>query len=85
MKQYRIALVGATGMVGRTFMKVLEEFQLPVSKYVLFASSRSAGSKVTFNGKDYTIQELTEHSFDEGFDIALFSAGGSVSAKFAPI
>lgn len=85
MKEYRIAVVGATGMVGRTFLKVLEEYKLPVSEYVLFASSRSAGSKLVLGEKEYTVQELTEHSFDSGFDIALFSAGGSISAKFAPI
>lgn len=85
MKEIRLAVVGATGMVGRTFLQVLTEFNLPVSKYVLFASARSAGSQVDFLGKTYTIQELTETSFDEGFDVALFSAGGSISAKFAPI
>lgn len=85
MKKYRIAVVGATGMVGRTFVKILEEYNLPVSEYVLFASKRSAGNTIQFFGKDYVIQELNENSFDSGFDIALFSAGGSVSAKFAPV
>ena len=85
MKQYKIAVVGATGMVGRTFLKVLEEYKLPAESYTLFASARSAGSTVKFMGEDYTIKELTETSFDEGFDIALFSAGGSTSEKFAPI
>ena len=85
MKNYRIAIVGATGMVGRTFIKVFEEYKLPVSEYVLFASSRSAGKQIEFFGKDYTVQELNEESFDSGFDIAVFSAGGSISAKFAPI
>lgn len=85
MKQYKIAVVGATGMVGRTFLKVLEERKLPAESYTLFASARSAGSKLTFMGEEYTIRELNEHSFDEGFDIALFSAGGSTSEKFAPI
>lgn len=85
MKKYRIAVVGATGMVGRTFLKVLEELQLPAKEYVLFASSRSAGSKLPFMGTEYTVQELNETAFDSGFDIALFSAGGSTSEKFAPI
>lgn len=85
MKQYRIAVVGATGMVGRTFLKVLEEFNLPVSKYKLFASARSAGKKLTLLGQEYTVEELTEQSFDEGFDLALFSAGAGISKKFAPI
>lgn len=85
MKKYKIAVVGATGMVGRTFLKVLEERKLPAESYTLFASARSAGSKITFMGEEYTIRELNESSFDEGFDIALFSAGGSISEKFAPI
>ena len=85
MKKYNIAVVGATGMVGRTFLKVLEETKLPVENYYLFASKRSAGTKVTFMGKEYTVEELTETSFDRGIDIALFSAGGSTSEKFAPI
>ena len=85
MKNYKIAVVGATGMVGRTFLKVLEEYKLPAESYTLFASARSAGSTVKFMGEDYTVKELNENSFDEGFDIALFSAGGSTSEKFAPI
>ena len=85
MKNYKIAIVGATGLVGRSFLRVLEEKKLPVSKYVLFASKKSAGEKLKFMGKDYTVEELNEHSFDEGFDFALFSAGGDVSKKYAPI
>lgn len=84
MKKYNIAIVGATGMVGRTFLKVLEEVDLPAESYTLLASSRSAGTKLTLKGKEYEVQELTENSFD-GIDIALFSAGGSTSEKFAPI
>lgn len=85
MKKTKVAVVGATGMVGRTFLQVLEEFKLPVDEYVLFASKRSAGEAVQFMGKEHTIRELTEKSFEEEFDIALFSAGGSISGKFAPI
>lgn len=85
MKKYNVAVVGATGMVGRTFLKVLEELDLPVENYYLFSSARSAGTKVTFMGKEYTVNELTENSFDNKIDIALFSAGGSISEKFAPI
>ncbi len=85
MKQYNIAVVGATGMVGRTFLKVLEEYNLPVKNYYLFASKKSAGKKITFMGKEHVIEELTETSFDRDIDIALFSAGGSISQKFAPI
>ncbi|MBP3284606.1 MAG: aspartate-semialdehyde dehydrogenase [Clostridia bacterium] len=81
----RIAIVGASGMVGRMFLRVLEEKQLPIDEYVLFSSSRSAGQKVFFMNQECTFQELTESSFDSGFDYALFSAGASTSKKFAPI
>jgi len=85
MKKVNMAIVGATGMVGRTFIKVLEERNLPINDIYFFSSSRSAGSKIIYNGKEYTVEELTENSFDRGIDIALFSAGASVSEKFAPI
>jgi len=86
MNKYNLAVVGATGMVGRTFLKVLEERKLPIKNYYLFASSRSAGEKINIMGEEYEILELTENSFDsKNIDIALFSAGGSTSLKFAPI
>ena len=85
MKSYKLAIVGATGLVGRKALEVLEEYNLPISEYVLFASEKSAGTIINFNGKDYTVRELKEDSFDEGFDYAIFSAGGSTSKKFAPI
>ena len=85
MKKIRLAIVGATGLVGRTVLKVLEEKNLPVSEYVLFASAKSAGKKIKFMGKDYIVQGLNELSFDSGFDYAIFSAGGSTSKKYAPI
>lgn len=85
MKNAKVAVVGATGMVGQTFLKVLEEKNLPVAEYTFFASARSAGKQIQFAGKDYTIEELTKNSFDKGFDYALFSAGGSISEEFAPI
>ncbi|MBR5467720.1 MAG: aspartate-semialdehyde dehydrogenase [Firmicutes bacterium] len=85
MKKINLAVVGATGMVGRTFLKVLEERNLPIENFYVMASARSAGSTITFMGKDYVVEELTENSFDKPIDIALFSAGGSTSAKFAPI
>ena len=85
MKKVNLAVVGATGMVGRTFLKVLEERNLPIENFYVMASSRSAGSTLTFMGKEYVVEELNEHSFDKPIDIALFSAGGSTSAKFAPI
>ena len=86
MKQYRVAVVGATGMVGRKFLRVLEERKLPVSEYFLFASKRSAGSKMPFMGQEYTVRELTDDAFDGlHVDIALFSAGAGTSLHFAPI
>ena len=62
-------------LYGRTVLKVLEEKKLPISEYVLFASKKSAGSKINFMEKEYIIRELKEDSFDEGFDFAIFSAG----------
>ncbi len=85
MKKPNLAIVGATGMVGRTFLKVLEEKNFPFENFYIFASKRSAGSKMTFMGKEYLVEELTETSFDRGIDIALFSAGGDTSLHFAPI
>lgn len=85
MKKVNLAVVGVTGMVGRTFIKVLEEKNLPIDNFYVFASARSAGQKVMFKGKEYTVEELTETSFDRGIDIALFSAGGSTSEEFSPI
>lgn len=85
MKKVNLAVVGATGMVGRTFLKVLEEKNLPIDNFYVMASKRSAGTTVTFKDKEYVVEELTEHSFDKPIDIALFSAGGSTSEKFAPV
>lgn len=80
-----LAVVGATGVVGTTFLKVLEERNFPYENLYIMASSKSAGKKIEFNGKEYIVEELNEHSFDKDIDIALFSAGGAVSEKFAPI
>jgi len=80
----RVAIVGASGMVGQSFIKVLEEYALPIEKIVFFASKRSAGKPIEFNHKNYVIEELTEDCFKQGFDYALFSAGGSVSEHYAP-
>ena len=84
MKKYNVAVVGATGLVGRTFLKVLAEYDFPINNLVLYASARSAGKKVLFKDKEYTIVELTHDAFDN-IDIALFSAGGGVSKEYAPI
>lgn len=84
-KKPNVALVGATGVVGRTFLKVLEERDFPFENLYIMASAKSAGTTITFKGRDYVVEELTENSFDKDIDIALFSAGGPVSEKFAPI
>ena len=81
----KVAIVGATGLVGSTFLKVLEERDLGITDLYLFASARSAGKKINFRGQEYTVEELTESSFDRDIDITLFSAGGDISRKFAPI
>lgn len=83
--RYKIAIVGSTGLVGRTVLKVLEEKNFSNCTYTLFSSKKSAGTKLKFLGQNYIIQELTEESFDLKFDYAIFCAGGTVSEKFAPI
>ncbi|MDR2649063.1 MAG: aspartate-semialdehyde dehydrogenase [Clostridiales bacterium] len=81
----KIAVVGATGAIGRTFLKVLSERNFPMDELYLFASARSARQELECRGKIYKVEELDEHSFDRGVDIALFSAGGEISLKYAPI
>ncbi|MGA1826273.1 MAG: aspartate-semialdehyde dehydrogenase [bacterium] len=83
MKEYVVAVAGATGAVGKEMISILEERAFPVKKLVPLASHRSAGIKVEFNDKQIPVAELKDDSFD-GVDIALFSAGGSVSLEFAP-
>ena len=85
MKHYNVAVVGASGAVGEEIIRIFEEIDFPLAKLVPLASSRSAGNTVDFNGEELVIKELTETVFDEEeIEIALFSAGGSVSAKYAP-
>ena len=81
-KSFNVAVVGATGAVGREMMKTLEKRQFPVNNLKLLASSRSAGTKLTCFGQEYVVEELTPASF-KGVDIALFSAGASRSKEFA--
>jgi len=86
MRKYNLAIVGVTGMVGQKFLEVLEEKQLPIENYYMFASARSAGKVINFMGKDHVVEELTPTCFDgKDIDIALFSAGASVSKTYAPI
>ena len=85
MKKYNVAVVGASGAVGEEVLRVFEEIDFPMNKLVPMASARSAGNTVEFNGSELVIKELTETVFDEeDIEIAIFSAGGSVTAKFAP-
>ncbi len=84
MKKYNVAVVGATGLVGRTFLEVLAEYNFPINNLTLYASARSAGKIINYQGKDYVIEELTHDAF-ENTEIALFSAGGDVSKEYAPI
>lgn len=81
---YKVAVVGATGAVGNMMISVLERRSFPVRELVLLASGRSEGKTLKFRGSDHQVRELTETSF-QGVDVGLFSAGGSISAKFAPI
>ena len=83
MTQYNIAVVGATGAVGTRMLEQLAQSTLPIKTVHALASKRSAGKIVTYKDKELVVEELTEDSF-EGIDIALFSAGGSVSEKYAP-
>ncbi len=83
-KKYNVAIVGATGLVGGEFIKVLEERKFPVGDIRLLASGRSKGKMLRFCGKDYEIQELVKDSF-KNIDIALFSAGAGISKEFAPV
>jgi aspartate-semialdehyde dehydrogenase len=79
-----VAVVGATGAVGIEMIKTLEKRSFPVGKLTLLASARSVGKKLKFRGEQYTVAELTRSSFS-GVDVALFSAGGSISREYAPI
>ena len=86
MKKYNVAVVGATGMVGRKFLQVLTERQLPVENYYLFASAKSAGSVIDFMGKPHVVIELNPENVKKyNVDIALFSAGGDISKEYAPL
>jgi aspartate-semialdehyde dehydrogenase len=83
-KNPHVAVVGATGAVGIEMIKTLEKRNFPVGKLTLLASARSAGKKLKFRGQEIAVRELTKDSFS-GIDIALFSAGGSISKEFAPM
>ena len=81
---FRVAIVGATGLVGGEFLKILEERRFPMDSLRLYASDRSAGKRLSFMGEDLVVEETSDDSFNN-IDIALFSAGGDISKRFAPI
>ncbi len=84
MRKFNVAVVGATGAVGEELFRVMEAYDFPINNLVPLASARSAGDKIEFAGKEHTVLELTETVFEENeVDIAFFSAGGSISEKFA--
>ena len=85
MKKPNLAIVGATGLVGSTFLKVIEERNFPFENLYLMASKRSVGNVIKFKGKEYIVEELCEEAFDKDIDIALFSAGGDISKKYSPV
>ncbi len=84
MKKSNVAIVGATGMVGQEFIKVLEQRRFPMTSVQLYASDRSHGRKMKVHGEELEVKETTAKSFD-GIDIALFSAGADISRQFSPI
>jgi aspartate-semialdehyde dehydrogenase len=81
---FRVAIVGATGLVGGEFLKILEERKFPMDSLRLYASDRSAGKRLSFMGEELVVEETSDDSFNN-IDIALFSAGGDISKRFAPI
>ena len=84
MRKFNVAVVGATGAVGEELFRVMEAYDFPVNNIVPLASAKSAGTTIEYKNKEYTVLELTNTCFEENeVDIAFFSAGGSISAKFA--
>ena len=85
MKRYNVAIVGASGAVGHEFLRVLEEQDFPISTLRLFGSERSAGSSLTFRGREYVIELLSDDSDFSGVDIAFTSAGAGTSKRYADV
>lgn len=82
---YHVAIIGATGAVGQKMLQVLAELDFPVRQISAYASARSAGKTVQFKGQDVTIQALSEQITEDGIDVALFAAGGTISEQYAPL
>jgi aspartate-semialdehyde dehydrogenase len=85
MKPFSCAIIGASGLVGKMMLHILEERKLPVSHMFLFASAKSAGIKMPFNGREWAVEELTSASFDRGIDVALFAVNNALSRTYAPL
>ena len=81
----KLAIVGATGVVGSKMLEMIDYYEIPFDDLVLFSSKRSSGKKIDFKGQTYTVEELTEDKTDGNFDYVVMSAGGSTSEKFAPL
>ena len=84
MPELNVAVVGATGLVGGEFLRILKDWTVPISSLRLYASDRSAGRRLPFKGDELTVEETTDESF-HGIDIALFSAGADISKRFSPV
>ncbi len=85
MSNHKIAIVGATGLVGRKVLEILQEYNIPLDNVHLFASSKSSGLELDIADKKYTVKELTAETFLDHYDYAIFSAGGDISKQYAPI
>lgn len=81
----KLAVVGATGVVGTKMLEMIEQYEIPFDELVLFSSKRSSGKEVEFKGQTYIVEELTEDKTKDSFDYVVMSAGGSTSEKFAPL
>jgi aspartate-semialdehyde dehydrogenase len=85
MKKFNVAVVGATGLVGRTILQVLQEEDFPIDNLYPMASERSEGDLIQFRDKEYKVIKVSDQAFDEDIDIAFFAAGGAISERYAPV
>lgn len=85
MKKYNVTVVGSTGLVGGTILKVLEERNFPIENIYFLSSKKSAGNQIVFRDKEYRVEELNEDSFNKNLDFAFFAAGGAVSERYAKL
>ena len=85
MKEYNVVVVGATGVVGRKLLEILEERDFPIDQLTLMASKRSEGEKIKYSGKEYSVVAISDDAFTEDMDIAFFAAGGAVSEQYSKV